>query len=69
MTYKIWQIINEIVENQEERKRLSNYFKPKDSYFLILNFLYFISISVNCLRCRMKGFQQKCDSQTYRHAV
>ena len=40
-------------------------FKQKIRIFFIKKILYFIGISLKCTSCRIKGFQKKCDGQTY----
>ena len=35
--------------------------------FLVNKILYFMSITVKCISCRMKGLKKKSDRITYRH--
>ena len=57
-----WQKQNKIVENQNVEVKTT--FEKKNSYFVIFKMLYFISISVKCTSCIIKGFQKKCDRHT-----
>ena len=52
---------------KEIKKTFETFLKQK-LLFLIEKILYFISISVKCIRCRIYGFQKKCDLVTYRQS-
>ena len=54
-------ISSEILDYQDYMETKTTF----EFFFLIQKILYFIRIPIKCINCRIKGFQKKCDLQTY----
>ena len=76
MKLRFWQIFNEIVDYQDLYRTKEEILKKnlkRKPCFLTQKILYFTSISVKCIKCRVKGLkksvsylQRRTDLQTGR---